>query len=469
MASRYPKSLQTPRRSTRSIVAVITLGFLVAAMSLLTLAPAAHAQFARPGELPRIDAATRAAIVDSITAVIDSIYVLETPARNIVAGLKKNLADGRYDELTDPVEFAERLYRDAQAINHDGHFRIAAMPPSDPARADARQEDPREAERRKRLSRQRNYGFKKVEIFPGGVGYVRFDQFSHGDEAFEAAAAAMNFLSNSNALILDLRENGGGSASMIRFICGYLFEEHEHLINWDIRAEKKTVQSYSADHVPGKKSVEQPVYVLTSDHTFSAAEEFTFDLKNLERATVVGDTTGGGGHTVSSHVFDFDGFRVGIRLPYGRAYNPKNNEGWEGVGVVPDIAVPTDQALDAARAAALRKLIETEEDEEVVAGYRWALTDLESRLHPIALTGRQLKQYVGSYGPRRVFIKDNVLYYQRENRDPYAMVPIAEDTFRFDDLDFFRVKFERDQSGKVCRLIGLYDDGRTDGNERDKG
>jgi hypothetical protein len=449
----------------------IFIGAAAAAVLILLLpVPAAKAQFARPGELPKIDAAARAAIVDSLTAAIDSIYVLEEPAKRIVAGLRQNLANGDYDDLSDPVEFAERLYRDAQAINHDGHFRIAAMPPLDPAVTEARQdEDPAEVERRRRFVRAMNYGFKKVEILPGGIGYLRFDQFSRGPEAFEAAAAAMNFMANCDALILDLRNNGGGSASMIRFICGYLFDENQHLINWDIRAENKTVQSYSADHVPGRRLTEQPLYILTSERTFSAAEEFTFDLRHLERATIVGDTTGGGGHTVASYVFSFDGFRVGIRLPYGRAYNPENNEGWEGVGVIPHIAVPEAQALDAARAAALRKLIEKEKDEQITARYQWGLSDLESRLNPIELPEKQLQQYAGSYGPRRIFLENGVLYYQRENRPRYVMVPMGEDLFRFDDLDYFRLTFERDKSGQVVKVIGLYNSGRTDENERDKG
>ncbi len=455
--------------ATRAIRTLVCTAFTVA-FTLLLLVPASRAQFARPGELPSIDAATRAAIVDSITSAIDSIYVLEIPAKRIVEGLRKNLANGDYDDLTDPVEFAGRLYRDAQAINHDGHFRIAAMPPLDPAIAEANlDEDPADVERRRRLNRARNYGFRKAEIFPGGIGYLRFDHFAHGDEAFAAAAAAMNFLANCNALILDLRENGGGSDSMIRFICGYLFEEREHLINWDIRVKEKTVQSYSADYVPGKRIIEQPVYILTSDHTFSAAEEFTFDLRNLERATVVGDTTGGGGHTVASCIFDFDGFRVGIRLPYGRAYNPKNNEGWEGVGVIPHIAVPVEQALDAARADALRKLIETEEDEQIIARYKWGLTDVESRLNPIELSKKQMMQYVGVYGPRRIFTEDGVLYYQRGDMPRYQMTPMGEDLFRIGDLDYFRITFERNKSGKVVKLIGMYDNGRTDEHDRDNG
>jgi len=458
------------RAASAPIAKAVACAAFAAFLIVLSLVPVTHAQFARPGELPTIDAATRAAIVDSVTATIDSIYVLEEPAKRIVAGLRKNLADGKYDDVTDPAEFAQMLHRDAQAISHDGHFGIAAMHPLDPAVVEAEQdEDPADVERRRRIRRAENYGFKKVEILSGGVGYVRFDRFSHGDEAYEAAAAAMNFVSNSNAVIIDLRQNGGGSASMIRFVCGYLFEEKAHLINWDIRAENKTVQSYSADYVPGRRIVEQPVYILTGDRTFSAAEEFTFDLRNLERATVVGDTTGGGGHTVASYTFAFDGFRIGMRIPYGRAYNPENNEGWEGVGVMPHIVVPAEQALEAAHADALRKLIEAEEDEQIVAAYQWGLTDLESRLNPIEISSKQMKQYVGQYGPRRIFIEDGVLYYQREDRSPHKMEPMGEDLFRVGDLDYFRLSFERDKSDKVVKIVGLYDNGRSDNHERDKG
>jgi hypothetical protein len=438
----------------------------VAILGLFAPSPA-HAQPSESGQLPAMTPETRAAVVDSITAVIDSIYVLEEPAKRIVAGIRRKLADGEYDGITDPADFAERLHQDCQAINHDGHFRIWAMPPLDPELvAERRREDPEETERRRRFYRAMNYGFEKVEILDGGVGYVKFDQFAHGDDAFQTAAAAMNFVANSDAIILDLRDNGGGGAAMIRFICGYLFEENTHLVNWDIRAENLTRQSFSADYVPGKRSTEQPVYILTSDRTFSAAEEFTFDLRNLERATVVGDTTGGGGHTVAGYDFSFDGFRVGIRVPYGRAYNPKNNEGWEGVGVIPHIVVPTDQALDAAHADALKKLLETEEDERFRAHYEWALLGLESRLNPVQISNKEMKQYVGTYGPRRVFIENGVLYYQREDRPAYELEPMGNDLFRVGDLGYFRLTFEKDDKGKVVKIVGLYNSGRRDSNDR---
>ncbi|HSG29180.1 MAG TPA: S41 family peptidase, partial [Candidatus Krumholzibacterium sp.] len=412
--------------------------------------------------------ATRAAIVDSVTAVIDSIYVLGGPASRIVAELRRASEAGEYDEFTDPALFARRLYEDCQRVSHDGHFGIFALPPVDPAAAAARQDvSPADVERRNRYSKATNYGFKKAEILPGGIGYLRFDSFSHGDDAFAAAAAAMNFISNSNAIILDLRYNGGGSAAMIRFICGYLFGEETHLINWDIRAENKTVQSYSADFVPGQRSVEQPVYVLTSSHTFSAAEEFSFDLKNHERAILVGETTGGGGHTVAGYNFDFGTFRIGMRVPYGRAYNPLNNEGWEGVGVAPHIAVPADEALDTAQADALRKLVEAEEDEVVRYLFEWSLQDLESRLNPMELSAKEMKKYAGRFGPRRVFVEEGSLWYQREGGARHQLVLMGKDLFRVGDLDFFRLTFGFDEKGKVDRVIGLYDNGRTDENPKD--
>ncbi len=440
---------------------------LMVTCCMLVIAAVSHAQPAQPGSLPPIDAATRAAIVDSITAVIDSVYVLGEPAARIVAEIRRASAAGEYDSFTDPAAFAERLYEDCQRINHDGHFRIFALPPLDPAVVAAGQdEDPEEVELRKRYYKAINYGFKKAEILEGGVGYLRFDAFGSGDDAFKAAAAAMNFISNSSAVILDLRNNGGGSGAMIRFICGYLFDEEKHLINWDIRAEKKTVQSHSADYVPGRRITEQPVYVLTSENTFSAAEEFTFDLRNLERATVVGDTTGGGGHTVAGYTFDFDTFRMGIRVPHGRAYNPLNNEGWEGVGIIPHIPVPAEQALDVAYADALRKFLAAEQNERARALYTWALQDVESRLKPAKLTGKQMKKYTGTFGPRRVFIKDGGLWYQREDGPEYELVPMGEDLFRVGDLDYFRLSFGYDERGKIIKVIGLYSSGRMDENAR---
>ena len=452
-----------------SNVRVVLFVLFMSAVSISSFS-ASQAQVMRGEEFPSIDASVRAAIVDSITAAIDSIYVIEEGALAIVAGLRSNLADGEYDEYDDPQEFADRLYEDSQAIHHDGHFRIGILPPLSEAAMEAEdQEDPLERERQERMDRANNYGFKESRILPGGIGYVRFNRFSYGPDAFEAAAAAMNFVANSNAVIIDVRNNGGGSAAMIRFLCGYLFEHKTHLINWDMRAEDHTEQSFSLDHVPGKKFPDTPVYVLTSGRTFSAAEEFSFDLKNLERATLVGETTGGGGHTVAGYTFAFDGFRVLIRLPYGRAYFPETGEGWEGTGVTPHVECPAPDALEMAHVEALKALAAAESDEVIVASYEWAMLDVESRRNPVVIDPAVLSECVGDYGPRHITLVDGVLYYSRDGRDPVPMEPMNEELFRVGSLDFFRVSFERDSSAAVVGIIGNYEDGRTDGNERDGG
>jgi len=448
-------------------IRLVPLSLAILILSAAALLPAsAAAPWASPEERPRIDAETRAAIVDSITAVIDSVYVLGEPARLIVEGLRSNLAEGLYDGYEDPVSFAERLYEDAQAIHHDGHFSLRATPPLDPAAAAKRDEDPADLKRRQMMERARNYGFVKAEILPGGVGYLRFDEFSRGDEAFAAATAAMNFVANSNAVILDLRRNEGGSPSMIRFIAGYLFAEETHLINWDIRAENLTQQSYSADYVPGKRLIEQPVYVLTSYETYSAAEEFTFDLRNLERATVVGETTGGGGHTAMTRFFTFEDFRIRLRVPYGRAYNPLNNEGWEGTGITPHVEVPQEQALDAAHALALERLLDEEQDEILRAVLQYAQDGLNSRMHPPQVSPEELEDYVGHFGPRQFYIEGDELLYLRGGRPPATLIPMGGDLFAVEGVDFFRLRFERDSDAAVVRVHGIADDGYSDFNDR---
>lgn len=432
------------------------------------LAPTAHGQsrfFAGPGELPRMSARTQAAVLESVTTAIDTVYVIQDRAERIVALLRGNQAAGAYAQLTDPAELAARLDADARTVYDDGHFGIRAMFPLDPEAVE-RTEDPRATERALRRLRERNYGFEKVEILPGNVGYLELTQFVDTQHAGAAAAAAMNFLADTYALILDLRGNGGGDASMIRLLAGYLFDEQVHLINWYERDKEQTVQSYSLDFVPGRKLTKTPLYVLISGATASAAEEFAFDMQHLKRATLVGDTTAGAGHTVYNAFFDFDGFRIGMRIPYGRAFDPKTGLGWEGVGVIPEIAVPSEQALAVAHSDALRDRLADEKDEEARFGLNWAIQALEAEIRPVSLSPEALGAYAGTFGPRRFFMEGDELIYQREGRPKMRMIPLGPDLFRVAEVDYFRVRFERDSAGKVQRAVGLYDDGREEPNDR---
>jgi hypothetical protein len=80
----------------------------------------------------------------------------------------------------------------------------------------------------------------------------------------------------------------------------------------------------------------------------------------------------------------------------------------------------------------------------------------------------QLQKYAGHYGPRKFWVEDDHLYYQREDRPKYKLIPMGDHRFMLEGLDYFRIQFVADEGGEFNEMIGQYDNGRTDGNKRDK-
>ncbi|HEX7842047.1 MAG TPA: S41 family peptidase [Kofleriaceae bacterium] len=197
-----------------------------------------------------------------------------------------------------------------------------------------------------------NAGFVKAERLAGNVGYVRLDEFAPSEEAAPRTAAAMSLLADTGALIIDLRSNGGGWPAAVALLISYLFpaEEEHHLHDIYSRFDGITHQHWTSIEVSGKRYIGKPVYVLTSTHTFSAAEGFAYDVQALRRATIVGEVTGGGAHPSLVEKLDTNFLLV---VPDARVINMVTHTDWEGIGVKPDVAVPADQALDVAYLAAL--------------------------------------------------------------------------------------------------------------------
>jgi C-terminal processing protease CtpA/Prc len=198
-----------------------------------------------------------------------------------------------------------------------------------------------------------NCAFEKVEILPNNIGYIKFNAFMDASFCGSTVVAAMGFVAHTDALIFDLRQNGGGQPAMVTMIASYLFDEPTHLIDIYNRKEDATTQNWTLSYLPGPRLTTQPVYVLTSERTFSGAEEFAFDLKNQKRATIVGETTGGGAHPVSGHpVADY--FMVDV--PFAKSLDPVTKTNWEGTGVQPDVKVPAADALETAQKLAFQKI-----------------------------------------------------------------------------------------------------------------
>lgn len=312
-----------------------------------------------------LDAKSRAAAISEIAAVIERVYVFPDKAKSMAELLRKNAADGKYDQITDVGELAGRVMSDLRTITQDPHLNIVPQAGAPEAGGAF---DPHRAARD-------NYGFERIERLPGNVGYVKFNLFHPGEDARETAAAAMNFVANCDAVIFDLRTNGGGDPEMIAFLSGYLFDKKVHLNSFYNRVEDRTSDIYSAEEVPGRKIGEDvPVFVLTSRTTFSGAEEFAYNLKNLKRGTIVGARTGGGAHPVSPQPA---GDRFTVMVPFARAINPITKTNWEGTGVQPDIEVAASDALVVAQREAIRRLAADTKDPIRLAELRAAQRTLD--------------------------------------------------------------------------------------------
>jgi C-terminal processing protease CtpA/Prc len=236
-----------------------------------------------------------------------------------------------------------------QQVSHDKHLRVNFSPVRFP---DGPGTGPDAAQVRKQMERI-NCGFEKVERLSSNIGYLKFNMFADPEVCGPTAVAAMNFLGNADAIIIDLRENGGGDPKMIALVSTYLFSKSTHLNDLWERKSDTTQQYWTLPYVPGKRLDDKPAYVLTSKRTFSGAEEFSYNLKNLKRATIVGEMTGGGAHPVRGQRID-DHFMIGV--PFARAINPISKTNWEGTGVEPDVKVPATEALAMAQKLATEKL-----------------------------------------------------------------------------------------------------------------
>lgn len=292
----------------------------------------------------KIEAATRATVIDGAVAALNDTYVFPEAAKKMEEAVRAHQQKGDYDAISDGDDFAKRLTDDFQAISHDKHLHVMFSPAALPDFDNQKPDPKREAEERKEMERM-NCGFKKAEILEDNIGYLKFDFFADPGICGPTVVAAMNFLANVDAIIFDLRENGGGDPKMVAFVSSYLFAERTHLNDLWTRKGDVTEQYWTEPYVLGKRLDGKPAFVLTSKNTFSGGEEFTNNLKVLKRATIVGETTGGGAHPVRGHRITE---HFGIGVPFARAINPVTHTNWEGTGVEPDVKVDAPQALEVA-------------------------------------------------------------------------------------------------------------------------
>ena len=314
-------------------------------------------------------------VLTRMLALIKESYVFPDVAEKVEQIILGKLNNKEYYEIIDPVQFSLILTKDLLDISKDKHLALKFLAkPTGQSELDKK----KEADYRRRLLGLHNYGFDKVERLPGNIGYHKTVKFFETEIAGDIAVASLNFLANTSAIIFDLRENTGGHASMIALISSYLFKGQVHLNNFHWRKDDRIEQVWTNSHIQGTTLHDKDVFILTSNRTFSGAEDFAYTLKTLKRATIVGERTSGGAHPGG---FQKINNHFSVNIPIGRAVNPITNDNWEGTGVTPHIEVPEEQALNVAHYLILKKLIDKSADADIM-GNRWRQLgdDLEQEL-----------------------------------------------------------------------------------------
>ena len=286
-----------------------------------------------------IDANTQIEIIQKLSEKLRACYIFPEVAEQICNRLQGYLEAGEYATITEGDLFALALTMHMQEVNHDEHLWIRWQAESLPDDDGQLRLNQAWQEERRLEARLENYGFKKVERRPGNVGFLEIHYFQRPAWGGESAVNAMNLLADTNALIIDLRKCTGGYPGMIALVCSYLFGDEPVLLEsiyW--RDDDITQQYWTLPYIPGRHTLEKPVYVLISNDTFSGGEMFADIMQTRKRATIIGEKTDGGANPGASYRIHphFEAF-----IPIGRVINPLTGLNWEGCRDHPGYIRPT--------------------------------------------------------------------------------------------------------------------------------
>lgn len=373
--------------------------------------------------------------VEALAAAIDAQFYDPARATKIARELRGEAKKGTYDKLTDPRDFAAALTERLRP--QDGHFSVSWTPPVPQAAGPIRSGPP------PFLSRRGGYGFVAVRVLPGNIGYIDLRGFADfaadGDQApRQAADAALALVAGTDALIFDLRDNGGGSPAMVGYLIGHFVPDGAKIYNtFKTRGEP---DSDEAPIIPitGERRLDTPLYVLTSGRTASAAESFAYTLQAAKRATVVGEPSAGGANPGGGASLG-DGLSVFISS--GTPINPITGKNWEGTGVTPDAAVPAAEALARAQQLALTRLASTPLGEPILTENRWTL---EALAPPPQVAAQALARYEGGYGPYQARVVDGRLQLTIGRRPPTVLIPLDDKgLFHVEGAPSRRIRFDQ--------------------------
>ena len=332
----------------------------VAGVVLATLLPLLVSLPALAAGATALSASDRTAIVQTLTAKMNANYIEPAVAERVGTAIARKNAEGGYASAASPQAFTEVLAKDLRDLSGDLHFGARIDERFREFSGDVYIPSRAEMDEAREQTERWGFGIEKIERLAGNVGYIELRGFGNPTFVGPAYTAAMSLMAGTDALILDLRRNGGGSPASVAYLMSHFFPlgDHRHLIDMYDRPSDSTQQYWTVPTVAQR--YDKSVYVLTSARTFSGGEDCAYDFQVQKRGTLVGETTGGGSNPVRPFSA---GHGIVVMIPSARATNFVTKTNWEHVGVKPDIAVPAAQALQTAHAAILRKQVVSAKDD----------------------------------------------------------------------------------------------------------
>jgi retinol-binding protein 3 len=408
-------------------------------------------------------------IVDKAFSLLKTNYIFP---ENLVEAEKliyKKLSNHQYAKYVVLDEFLKNINTDLETLTGDRHIDIFF----DPVRvkqieAESKSEGkvvytPGFLQR----ARFENYLVRKVERLDGNIGYFKLDGFVDTSLSKETLMASMTFLANSSALIIDLRQNGGGDARTLDFLLAYFLADSTLISSERSRAITMVTHRYVKSYASVKKFQNTvPIYVLVGKRTSSAAEAFAYTLQSYKKGTIVGDTTMGEANP--GYLFPINA-ELYIMIPAFESIHPMTKTNWQGKGVTPDVQIDADKALSMARLLACKTLVETGIPQELKSMYKWMTVAFEAELRPVSISENELKLLEGNFADKRhVKFANGTLYYYRgdDANAKKKLTPLAPGLFGVEGVPFFRIQFIKDEKGEVAALEALYDDGKNEESKK---
>lgn len=411
---------------------------------------------------PPIAEAEKTEIINQAMKILKEKYIFPEKVSPMEKAVYKKFSEGQYAQYTTTNKFLKQLNHDMETLIEDRHVNIFYDPikvKQIKAENKGTYTHPNFSPEFLKRAKFENHMVRKAERLDGNIGYLKLDLFLDSRIAKPTIVSGMNFLSNSDIMIIDIRQNGGGNANAVNFLTNYFLPDSTLISEYYSTLTKETTKTYIEHEEQVQKfSDKVPLYILVSKKTSSAAEAFAYQLQAFKRAIVIGDTTLGEANPGYAFALNDN---LWLMVPTSINSNAVTKTNWQGIGVIPDILIKSGRALEAALADAYKKLSSNPENAKIKYLYEWLSFGFAAKANPIPASEKQLQAFVGKYEHNRnIILEHQNLFYQRAGTgEKKKLIPLAENLFELDGSAYFRVRFIKNLKGETVALEGLYDDG----------